>query len=189
VRSSIRLVVLLAAAGITGCGHSSKATFHAQGIEFSYPKAWRLASYHEQSSFSSAVAFVSTDPMHKPCRTVSTGFGGSETTCGLAIGRLTPRGVYASWFAGVVRQNNAPRDPEVRIPGAKASVTIERPGICRRRADETITATISHIRSGIPVDPGGYTLFSCVRGPEIRKQERQVLDLLRTVRLDAAATS
>jgi hypothetical protein len=55
-------------------------------------------------------------------------------------------------------------------------------------ATETIVATIARAASRSAVEGSSYMLFSCVRDPERATQERQVLSLLRSVRLYSAST-
>lgn len=176
------VLALLAA----GCGSDGARHFRPAGVAFSYPRAWHLARYRADASVYTAIAFVSTDRMHPPCHTFTRGFGGSGMDCGLAIRKLRPRGAYVSVFsgglpdAGIPTRSTAKR---VGVDGGMAYLTITPRGACRRYGDETITADILSTSSSGPSYGQAYLFYSCVRGPDIRGQERRVLAVLRSFRI------
>jgi hypothetical protein len=69
------------------------------GTELHFPSCWTMANYMEGSSFTNVIAFLSNQPMHKPC--VTTHSGTSTTVrCGFPIKTLKRGGVLVMFING-----------------------------------------------------------------------------------------
>ena len=87
------------------CGGSSPgvpstvmASFPMARLSFYYPRRWRSYRYRETSSFTYALAFLSTDRLHAPC-TVKRNASVTRVSCGSPLSRLSPGGVLITWMA------------------------------------------------------------------------------------------
>jgi hypothetical protein len=151
--------------------------YHDDVLTFSHPASWTPARYEVVSSFSSAIVYLSNQPLHDPCTRRHLPGGALEITCGHPITQLVPGGVLIEWtregFPGW-KLSRAPGVPQ-RIAGRPSRLDVRRPGRCANLgADETILASISR-SSG-----NGYQLLACLRGPGLAGSERQVRQLLAT---------
>jgi hypothetical protein len=151
-------------------------------LTFSYPASWMPRKYEVVSSFSSAIVYLSNQPLHDPC-TRSRIAAGESITCGHPLTHLDPDGILVEWsrhgFPGW-NLSLAPGTPQ-RIAGRPSRHAIRRPGDCAIQidgADETIVAFISR-----PVTHNWYQLLACLRGPNLASSEAQVRELLATTTL------
>ena len=165
-------VAILALRPESGAGNTR--TFRSDvfwDVSFRYPSHWHRGAWQNGSTMSMAVSYLSTDPMHDPCRR-TTDSQGMAYRGRKAPRALRPGGVYVSvtrqggWFGGSL--DDIPGH-EVRIADRPAKVTVERPGDCRLEGvDETMTATIGRINRFMVVQ-------ACLRGPNLARSEEQVL--------------
>ena len=188
VAGAVVAIVLLAAGILLGMraflggGGSQGTTEHYAGkaISFDYPAAWRRKSYKKESSFSSAIVFLSTARMHDPCVRTKI-FGGTTETCGMPVDQLDPCGVVIEWSANgfplwtLERQGGG----ESTIAGRPATVREETPGDCEHLgADVTITAAVSR---AAPYN--WYQMRACLKGPDVDELRRQISLMLASMKI------
>ena len=155
----------------------SKARYHDDVLTFSHPASWTPRRYEVVSSFSSAIVYLSNQPLHDPCTRTRLPGGGLSISFGHPISRLAPGGVLIEWTREGFpnwKLSDAPGVPQ-QIAGRPSRLAIRRPGRCASLgADETILASITR--------PSGnwYQLLACLRGPSLATSERQVRQLLAT---------
>ena len=146
-------------------------------LAFTHPASWTPRKYDIVSSFSSAIVYLSNQPLHDPCTRTRLPGGALEISCGHPLTHLDPGGVLIEWTREGFpnwRLSDAPGTP-TRIAGRPSRLAIRRPGRCASLgADETILASISR--------PSGnrYQLLACLRGPGLATSEQQVGQLLAT---------
>jgi hypothetical protein len=181
-RSTFAVVGILV---LSGCA-SSQATARAvtgsthyvgSQFAFTYPAQWSHYEYSAESSFSSAIVFLSTGRLHDPCtRTAST------TACGWPVDRLGIGGVLVEWSANAfpLWTLAAERGTSTTIAGRPAKVRTESPGRCASLgAQVTVTAFIERALNSY----NWYQMLACVNGPNEGVAERQLMSMLATVRL------
>jgi hypothetical protein len=69
------------------------------GTSFRYPSCWTLSNYTEETTMTTAVAFLSNQPMHQPCKTTHSG-GSTTISCGFPVETLKRGGVLITFVAG-----------------------------------------------------------------------------------------
>jgi len=185
---------LVAFVAVTGCAPSgvstndaplvsgpTRAHYHDQELDFTHPAAWTPHKYEVVSSFSSAIVYLSNQPLHQPC-TRSRVAAGTMISCGLPLDRLVPGGVLVEWSSNGFPGWTLDRAPGARqqLAGRPGRLAVERPGGCKDHgAEETITASIPR-RS--PAH-NWYQLRACLRGPALDEHDRAVRQLLASTTL------
>jgi hypothetical protein len=181
VRIAVALVALAGSsepALAAGAAVSPTRAYSAGGVSFRYPTAWKAspAAWHWQSSFSSLVTYLSTQPMHDPCTRTST-----ETTCAPPLGALLPGAILVSWTRGGLPNWSLAKQPgrSTTLAGRRAKVQIARPGACRYLgASETITAQVA-----LSPRHSSLEMQACLRGSSTAPNEKRVLAMLASLRL------
>ena len=185
------LLVALCLFTLAGCAVSSRpgdsrqpvskplheARYHDDVLTFSYPASWTARRYEVASSFSSAIVYLSNQPLHDPCTRSGLPGGGLRITCGHPISALAPGGVLVEWTREGFPNWKLSDAPGVRqqIAGRPSKLAIRRPGRCANLgADETILASITRSPDN------RYQLLACLRGPSLATGEQQVRHLLAT---------
>jgi hypothetical protein len=163
-------------------------------VTFTYPSAWYARRYLEdQTSFSQAVVFVASQPLHDPCTTShSTPPGPLESKVCLdyAVGRLAPNAVYLEWSYGF---NGGPpghygqkvKNPgsPITVGGQAATIDVQRPGTCASiGGDESIDV---YVDSG----SNGWFMRACANSTNPQNFYSQVLTLLKSTHFSAASVS
>jgi hypothetical protein len=187
-----RLLIALCLLTLAGCAGSgqpsnngqraskqapSQARYHDDVLTFSYPASWTPRRYEVVSSFSSAIVYLSNQPLRDPCTRSRLPGGALSITCRHPISQLAPSGVLVEWTREGFpnwKLSDAPGVPQ-QIAGRPSKLAIRRPGRCASLgADETSLASITR--------PSGnwYQLLACLRGPSVATAERQVRQLIAT---------
>src|ERR1700691_1331673 len=52
-----------------------------------YPSCWILSNYHEATTMTTVIDYLSNEPLRKPCTTKRSGVG-TSTSCGFPLGKL-----------------------------------------------------------------------------------------------------
>ncbi|GGL94406.1 hypothetical protein [Nakamurella endophytica] len=138
------------------------------GVRFRHPPDWRLTPYEESFSRYTVLGFLSTDPLHDPCRII-TSRSAIETLCTEPVDRLSPGGVLVILGGG---DSPGPQRPRIRltatVAGRPASVTES------RAQDECLT--VGAQRQIQVLAPGDSVhvriqLTGCFAGPDPRAAE------------------
>ncbi|OAI39853.1 hypothetical protein AYO39_02385 [Actinobacteria bacterium SCGC AG-212-D09] len=176
------LSVVLLAVGC-GSGGSTLRRFSGDGVSFAYPATWHARTYEATSSFSTSVVYLSPQRLHPPCITRHLTYN-TTITCHQPVGRLQPGSMLASWSTQTWPGWTFTRAQGTLLPvggrPAKVNVTHESCGV---GADELMEVVIA-IPGSAQTD-GWYQLDACISGPGTSARERQVRELLRTVRFTA----
>jgi hypothetical protein len=186
-----RLLIALCLLALAGCDPArpgdgaqpastsapQQARYHDEVLTFDRPAAWTPHRYQVFSSFSSAIVYLSNQPLHDPCARTRLPGGALQISCGHPITHLAPGGVLIEWTRESRpnwKLSDAP-GVEQQIAGRPSRLAIRRPGRCANLgADETILAFISRASGN------WYQLQACLRGPGLASNERQVRQLLAT---------
>jgi hypothetical protein len=177
--------VSAAVALASGCGGGSDApasaasppaTFRNSELSFRHPAAWKAYPFTWAGELHfRPLLYVSTQPVHDPCRTK-----GDTVTCTWPVARLRPGGVlltlenrgFPGWSL-----DDAPGTP-LRVGGRQAKRSIERPGQCGSiGAEETIAVAVAS-----PLADNWTELTACLRGPRLAANEHGVDALLASLR-------
>ena len=108
------------------------------GTSFRYPSCWTLSNYTEESTMTTAVAFLSNQPMHQPCKTTRSGIS-TTVSCGFPVKTLERGGVLVTFIAGgmpgwtiaddtgrhLVVDHHAARETVIRTPNRSLDATTE----------------------------------------------------------------
>ena len=155
------------------------------GISVSHPTRWRVWRFAEVGSFTTALLFLSNQPVTAPCTTSRTSTG-TQTSCrGLPKARLRSGGVLLGWFSNGFP---APRGYDVLAhTRGRPTVIDDRPAkIDVRQADAackqdggtlTITATIAHGSGAASI-----SMSACLARPTAADRAR-VLRSLRSLQI------
>ena len=164
--------------GVVPAPSSSLSAHFANGpLSFRYPAGWRLERVRLATTFSSTLAYLANGKLGKPCVGTTT-----SITCGPPLAALAPNGIFVTWTA-----DSYPAGSAVRIPGHPLLVdghtaglrVISQPGReCPAGAARVILVTIAG-----SAPRTSYTMGACIRGPNIRQREAQVMGILHSVRL------
>lgn len=188
----LRLLLLLA--GIAGtvaltsaCGGGQEAQAAAENppvlnysssvLSFAYPSAWTASepvlSPTESFHFHPLV-YLSTQPVHKPCRT-----RGNETTCSFPVRHLQPGGVLAAWAFPYFPPLSGPprRGKRIQVDGHPAWRTDGRGGDCRRIGANRTTQVYVKLGRDYFI-----SFTACLRGPHLAQAEKSVDALLASTR-------
>jgi hypothetical protein len=184
VNRALALVCTLSVVPLAaGCGTTSRPlvrSFSGVGVSFAYPATWHAHSYAVPSNFSTWIVSLSPQTLHRPC-TTRHGTNNTTITCHQAIDHLQPDSVLTNWSThtwlgwSFRRAQGTP----LRVGGRAAKLDVMHDS-CGIGADEMIDVVIA-----IPGRAEGdswYELDACIRGPDTSKSEREVRQLLRTVR-------
>lgn len=159
------------------------ATYRSDAIAFRYPRSWRARHFDEVSSFTSSLADVASQPMHRPCTTRHLQ-DSIRTRCGWPITKLRSGGVLIRWSQDGLavprswRFSHEPGRP-LTVDGRPARQTTTSPGVCRRLA---ATETI-HTEIRGPDRGNTYSVIACLRGPRLPALERRLQAMLASARL------
>jgi hypothetical protein len=148
-------------------------------LSFEYPSEWKQATWPVQSTFEKLVTYLSTEPLHDPCRRTANSF-----TCGEPLRRLRAGGVLVEWsllgFPDTDRHRlNAMPGSWTSVDDRRAKLAVDLLPVCRGvGADRSLYALI-------PLSLRGnyYALRACLRGPGLVRSERQVRRLLASTRI------
>lgn len=149
-------------------------------LSFEYPSEWERATWSVQSSFEKLVTYLSTEPLHDPCRRTA-----DSVTCGEPLRRLRAGGVLVEWsrvgFPDADRHRlSAMPGSWTTVDGRRAKLAVDLLPVCRGvDADRSLLALI-------PVSLRGnyYALRACLRGPGLVRSEREVRRLLASTRIE-----
>jgi hypothetical protein len=92
------------------------SVFHGNGVSFHYPTAWRRSTYSVVSSFTVLITYLSTEPLHNPCRTTRDAQSITQT-CGQPLERIRPGGVLVRW-----QRAGKPGIGITRYPGVRDTI-------------------------------------------------------------------
>ena len=73
-----------------------ESSFPTYGLSFRQPAGWQRPTYDVDSSFSSLIAYLSTEPLRAPCSTTRDGTG-TTISCGSPLRQVRPGGVFITW--------------------------------------------------------------------------------------------
>jgi hypothetical protein len=155
------------------------------GISVSHPTGWRVWHFVEAGSFTTALLFLSNQPVTAPCTTSRTSTG-TQTSCrGLPKARLRSGGVLLGWFSNgfPVRRGYDvlahTRGRPTVIDGRRAKIdTAPAHGVCKQDGGTlAITATIAQ-GSGA----ANMSMSACLSHPSAALRN-QLLRSLRSVRV------
>lgn len=160
-------------------GDGSRASFPEYRLSFTHPKTWKVYEYTiPPGSFSSVIAYLSTQPIPDPCARLRDWISCSEP----AIGSLRPDGVFV--------RRSANGMPGWRIAGVKGhaqvihghlvKVSVGKPDeTCPGNTREMISAVLTHS----PSDNGYIGVQACLSGPRLRAAEAEVRSMLDSVQM------
>jgi hypothetical protein len=134
-------------------------------LSFRYPSTWRRYTWTFDSSFSTALVYLSTAKEHDPCVTHTTKESES-IRCGAALDRLEPAGVLLTWTAWGFPGRNYRTFPgqHTRIGGRPARVQVgpPDPGCAHIGGETSVTAAVARPNAG----DNWIEMDACLRGPE-----------------------
>jgi hypothetical protein len=153
-------------------------TYRNSFVTFRYPAAWSPSVWQapRQMLHFHPMVFLSTQPTHDPCRTLSAVGSGTSIACGWPIDRLAPGGVVVRWENRGSPGMSLASFPGVStdIGGRRAKLSTQGAGSCGGLgADEAISVAIAR-----PVASNWTAFEACLRGPHLAEHERQVRALL-----------
>ena len=170
----LAVAALTVSAVLSADKQSSLTTFRSSYLTFSAPAAWRSHVFKARPSpHETPLVYLSSQPVHDPCRT-----GAGGTACSWPVDRLQPGGVLIVWenrsFPGWSLESVRAKPASVGgRPARRASI---RPGECAAiGGDETIAVAVKR-----PVPSSWTSVTACLRGPDLAKA---------TDRLDALLAS
>lgn len=167
--------------GGCGAGHANLRRFSGDGLSFVYPPAWHAHSYMVSSGFSTAIVYLSPQRLHPPCVTRH-GTHNTTITCHAPVARLQPGSILASWSVNAMPdwRFTGVQGMSLRVGGRPAKLEVTH-DTCEIAADELMSVVIA-----IPASADSwYELNACIKGSGTSQRERQVRQLLRTVRFRA----
>lgn len=140
-------------------------------LSFTHPAAWKASSPQVQALHFNPLVYLSTQPVHAPCRT-----SGNETTCGFPLKQLKPGGVLVSWlYNGGPPALTLGPGKRIQVGGHAASLRETAGGMCRQiGADRTIDVEIE-MR---PLPSALLEFTACLRAPGLAQGEASVNALL-----------
>jgi hypothetical protein len=152
-------------------------------IRFGYPAEWGALTSSDGGLIVRSLIWLSTEPFHEPCTSTT---AGDRTTvvCGAPVLSLRPNGVLLRWSVGGLpgsNLDNLPGTPAI-IGGWSARIQVVTSGPtvdgCRQLGgDEVIDA-----RAKRPRGSGFYSLFACLRGPDLATLRIEVANVLASAR-------
>lgn len=154
--------------------------FTGSGLTFAYPATWHAHRYQVNSSFSTAIVYLSPQRMHAPCVTHH-GTRNTTIVCHQPVTRLRPGSILAFWSLNSMpgwRPQDAMGAP-LRIGGRPAKLRVTH-DTCGIGAQQTLDAVIPIPGSGNSFDE----FIACIRGPHTATKAHQAHDLLNSVRFD-----
>ena len=153
------------------------AQFSAQGLAFSYPAAWRHASFtNDMSSFSGNVVDLSTSRLHDPC--IGGPAEGAMVCSGFPVDTLAPGDVLVEWTSHGFPNWHPPK-PNATIGGRPGLETKTSGGWCAPLGGtETITVIIPR-----DTPDNWYQMDACLSAPHLPQQEAQISAMLHTVQI------
>ncbi len=179
-----------AATGTAVTSEGLDRSYSSDGGTFRYPSAWRLSTYSEVSSFSTLVAFLSTDATHDPCVRAL-----GSVSCSSPLNELGPAGVLVSWnivgFPGQRGIANVPGSPTT-IDGrpARQQIKTQVAGgttCAQMGASEEVDVSVA---VSSPNDASDlWEMTACVAGPGAAKAVSTALSVAHSLRLTAPAPS
>jgi hypothetical protein len=150
-------------------------------LTFEYPRGWNVQTSEDATgSFSFLIAYVSNQPLHKPCRkgVAANGYS-TQIQCGRGIRRLRRGGVHLAWWG------------RSALPGAPIHASGRSVTVAGRIARfQWTTQRCGHIGADrgfvvtIPRDSHSWYEFdACMRGPHLSGLKRRTLRMLHSVTL------
>jgi hypothetical protein len=153
---------------------------HPWGLSFRHPVSWKPQHFNVQSSFSTAIVYLSNQPLHNPCVRKHLGPGHFSVRCGEALDRLRPGGVLVQWseqgFAGRTI-DNAPGRP-VTVDGLSGRLQTRKNQCGRLGADHRMLLAVENPH----LPDNWYELRACFRGPDSASTEAALRDMIASTR-------
>jgi hypothetical protein len=153
---------------------------HPWGLSVRHPPSWKPRHFDVQSEFSTAIVYLSNQPLHNPCIRKHLGPEHFSVRCGEALDRLRPGGVVVEWsesgFPGWTI-DNAPGHP-VKVDGLRARLRTRDNQCGRLGADRRMELAVQ--KPGAP--DNWYTFRACFRGPDLASTEAALRDLIASTR-------
>lgn len=179
VPAAVAAVIVASVAFLQLGGDDGRDRFDDGELSFEYPSEWERATWSVHSTFEGLVTYLSTEPLHDPCRRTA-----DSVTCGEPLPRLRAGGVLVEWsrlgFPDADRHRlNAMPGAWTTVDGRRAKLAVDLLPVCRGvGADRSLYALI-------PVSPRGnyYELRACLREPRLVRSERDVRRLLASTRI------
>jgi hypothetical protein len=154
-------------------------------LRLRYPATWRRYDWQVVTSFTDAMAYLSTGRELPPCKTTHPG-GSTEIACHPPIRRLAPGELILTW-TGVGFPEPRGREPLAGIPGRLVRLSsgwLEKVSASTSPICSEIGATAA-VTAGFarPTDGGvRYEMQACMRAPDIARHTQEVRAMLRDVR-------
>jgi hypothetical protein len=189
-----RAMLAIAVLVLAGCGGGSSPSptpgsdtslrayhsGHPWGLSFRHPASWKPRDFNVPSSFSTAIVYLSNQPLHKPCVRKHLGPGRFSVRCGEAVNRLRPGGVLVQWskqgFAGWTI-DKAPGRP-VKVDGLNGRLQTRENECGRLRADHRMLLAVQDPHTA----DNWYELRACSRGPDSASTEAALRDMIASTR-------
>lgn len=152
-------------------------------IRFGYPATWGALASSDGGLIMRSLIWLSTEPLHEPCAGTTEG-DRTTVVCGVPVSSLRPNGVLLRWGLGGLpgsNLDNLPGSPAI-IGGWSARIQVVTSGpsfeSCRQLGgEEAIDA-----RAKRPRGSGFYSLFACLRGPDLATSQIEVANVLASAR-------
>lgn len=149
------------------------------GTSLRFPSCWTMRNYMEGSSFTNVIAFLSNQPMHKPC--ISTHSGKSTTVrCGFPIKTLKRGGVLVMFVNGGMPGWTIAKETGQRLVvdhHAARETVIRKPYRSLQATDEVWII----IDRGIPDNYYEFEVF--FRNPGVKEDQRLLQRMLDSMRI------
>jgi hypothetical protein len=149
------------------------------GTSLRFPSCWTRRNYTEESSFATAIAFFSNQPMHQPCTTTQSATG-TTVRCGFPVKTLRSGGVlvelYESGMPGWTIADETGRHLVVDHHAARETV-ITRPNRSLHATDEFLI----FIDDGVPDNYYQFNVY--FRNPGVSEDQRLFNAMLHTMRI------
>jgi hypothetical protein len=150
------------------------------GTSFRYPSCWTLSNYTEGSMFTTVVAFLTTQPLHNPCKTTRSGIS-TIVSCGFPLKKLKHGGLLVTFIEGgmpgwtiadetgrhLVIDHHAARETLIKKPHGSLGATVE-----------------YWIMIGRSVPDNYYEFEVFFRNPGVSKDQKLLQQMLSSMRID-----
>lgn len=142
-----------------------------------YPSCWKLSNYHEETTMTTVIDYMSNQPLHKPCNSKRSGTG-TTTSCGFPLKSLVHGGVLVilieggspGWTISLEKGQHLVVDDH-----AARQFVISRSNRSLHASDEIAT----YIAAGVP--DNYYELWAFFRNPSVAEDQRMLRKMLNSM--------
>jgi hypothetical protein len=150
------------------------------GTSLRYPSCWTLSNYHEETTMTTVIDFLSNQPMHHPCITTRSGIS-TTISCGFPVKTLRHGGVLVTFIEGGMPgwtiANETGKRLVVDHHAARETVIT--------KANRSLHATVEYwifIDRGVP--DNYYEFDVLFRNPGVSQDQQLLQKMLDSMRID-----